>query len=96
MEKDPKKRLGCHPRPESDIAEHLYFSDLDWEEVRQKKIRPPFVPSMTDQKDTSNFDRIFTGRKDLSIKKTVNNGPEMVDFYQDELSGFSFYNLHFE
>ena len=23
--RNPKKRLGCHPNPESDIKEHAYF-----------------------------------------------------------------------
>ena len=94
--KDPQKRLGCHPRPESEIKDHAYFNDLDWVQVEQKGIKPSFVPPRKTPKDTSNFDKMFTNHKNLSIKKTIIEGPEMADFYEDEFRDFSFYNPDFE
>ena len=95
LEKDPDKRLGCHPRPESDIRDHVYFTDLDWDHVEQKRIRPSFVPPMKNEKDPSNFDRYFTNHN-MSIKNSFSDGPEMTDFYEDEFRDFSFYNPDFE
>lgn len=33
---------------------------MDWEALLQKKVPPPFVPSISSKEDVSNFDEEFT------------------------------------
>merc|ERR1719323_2228974 len=55
--RNPHRRLGCHPRPESDIKEHPYFSDLDWEAVESLNVDPEFTDKpVTEDKEDKNRD----------------------------------------
>lgn len=38
----------------NDFKTHDFFNDIDWSNIRNKE--PPFIPSVQDQYDTSNFD----------------------------------------
>ena len=40
MDKDPKKRIGIN-NDKSDLKNHEFFKDINWEEIAQKKITPP-------------------------------------------------------
>lgn len=42
LEKDPTKRLGA--RQTSDILNHPFFKDMQWESVLKKRVLPPWVP----------------------------------------------------
>ncbi|KAJ8687862.1 hypothetical protein QAD02_023657 [Eretmocerus hayati] len=59
--KDPSKRLGGGPNDAKDIMEHAFFSSIDWSDLVQKKIAPPFKPQVTSDTDTRYFDSEFTG-----------------------------------
>ncbi|XP_014228792.1 RAC-beta serine/threonine-protein kinase-like [Trichogramma pretiosum] len=59
--KDPNKRLGGGPNDAKDIMEHAFFSSIDWSDLVQKKIPPPFKPQVTSDTDTRYFDSEFTG-----------------------------------
>jgi serine/threonine protein kinase len=66
LEKQPEKRLGntdCH-----EIMEHPFFGGLNWDDVKEKRIVPEWIPKMSDELDTSHWDQEFTS-------KTV-TGPE--------------------
>ncbi|ORX89718.1 kinase-like protein [Basidiobolus meristosporus CBS 931.73] len=52
LERDVTQRLGCGPDGFLHIQQHPFFRDIDWDELEQKRSRPPFAPS---QKQ-SNFD----------------------------------------
>ncbi len=41
MEKNPDKRLGGAGRDALEIKEHPYFKDVNWNEIYEKKIKPP-------------------------------------------------------
>ena len=51
LEPDPKKRLGCQGA--EDIKNHLFFQDIDWENLRRKQA--PVIPKSKEITDTSNF-----------------------------------------
>lgn len=36
------------------------MQNVDWEELLQRKVPPPFVPSIGGKEDVSNFDEEFT------------------------------------
>ncbi|KAF7684335.1 Protein kinase C-like 1B [Astathelohania contejeani] len=56
--KDPKKRLGCGEEDGDAIKKHPYFSDINWDDVYNKKITPVYIP---DDSVAANFDEEFTG-----------------------------------
>eukprot|EP00915_Cephaloidophora_sp_WS-2016_P002184 GHVH01002922.1.p1 GENE.GHVH01002922.1~~GHVH01002922.1.p1 ORF type:complete len:716 (+),score=74.79 GHVH01002922.1:2378-4525(+) len=56
--KDPKNRLGAHNIEE--IKRHPFFRDVDFEGLKNKRVVAPFVPTISNEFDTSNFDREFT------------------------------------
>lgn len=59
LEKDNRRRLGCRD-DFTEIKEHAFFSCINWDDLVQKKIPPPFNPSVESQYDISNFDPEFT------------------------------------
>ena len=62
---NPKQRLGSGPNGSLNVKSHLYFKGTNWEDIREKRISPPFIPKIKDQSigsqvDLSNFDPMFT------------------------------------
>eukprot|EP00457_Paulinella_chromatophora_P001379 gb/GEZN01001381.1/.p1 GENE.gb/GEZN01001381.1/~~gb/GEZN01001381.1/.p1 ORF type:complete len:874 (+),score=102.83 gb/GEZN01001381.1/:99-2720(+) len=59
--KDPSLRLGSRPS-RKDIESHAFFAkhSIDWKAILEKKIPPPFKPSLKNKNDVSHFEDIFT------------------------------------
>ena len=47
---DPKKRLGSKGTDE--VRNHPFFEGIDFEEIYNKKIKPPFMPRITKKEET--------------------------------------------
>ena len=60
---DPNKRLGSGKNGFQNIKNHDFFKGLNWDDLEQKKILPPFVPNILNDTDLQNFDKLFTGEK---------------------------------
>ncbi|XP_045926791.1 RAC-gamma serine/threonine-protein kinase isoform X1 [Micropterus dolomieu] len=60
--KDPNKRLGGGPDDAKEIMRHSFFSGVDWQDVYDKKLVPPFKPQVTSETDTRYFDEEFTAQ----------------------------------
>lgn len=60
LDKDPYQRL-MNPKM---IKSHAFFKDIDWKKMKQKKIKPPYVPTLKCDDDTAHFD---TNEVDLTI-----------------------------
>ncbi|XP_011876949.1 PREDICTED: ribosomal protein S6 kinase alpha-5 isoform X2 [Vollenhovia emeryi] len=62
--KDPRQRLGGGPRDAKELKEHPFFMDaapaFTWDGLEKKQIKPPLVPKITHELDTSNFSDEFT------------------------------------
>ncbi|KAG6857154.1 hypothetical protein H0H87_008724 [Tephrocybe sp. NHM501043] len=59
LTRDPSKRLGVNGAEE--IKRHPFFKNhIDFQKLLQKKIHPPFKPSVASPVDVSNFDTVFT------------------------------------
>ncbi|EPQ06669.1 RAC-gamma serine/threonine-protein kinase, partial [Myotis brandtii] len=60
--KDPNKRLGGGPDDSKEIMRHSFFSGVNWQDVYDKKLVPPFKPQVTSETDTRYFDEEFTAQ----------------------------------
>ncbi|GJJ68816.1 hypothetical protein EMPS_01162 [Entomortierella parvispora] len=58
--KTPHLRLGSGPTDAEEIKGHAYFRDVNFDDVYHKRIPPPFLPTISNAKDVSNFDPEFT------------------------------------
>ncbi|XP_018609749.1 serine/threonine-protein kinase Sgk3 [Scleropages formosus] len=59
LEKDRTRRLGSAD-DFNEIKTHSFFSSVNWGDLEQKKIRPPFIPHVSSLCDITNFDPEFT------------------------------------
>lgn len=57
LTREPQQRLGY--RGAQEIKAHPFFAPLNWDDVLQKKVEPPFKPTVTDEEDTRNVDKSF-------------------------------------
>ncbi|XP_006871484.1 PREDICTED: RAC-beta serine/threonine-protein kinase isoform X3 [Chrysochloris asiatica] len=62
LKKDPKQRLGGGPSDAKEVMEHSFFLSINWQDVVQKKLLPPFKPQVTSEIDTRYFDDEFTAQ----------------------------------
>ncbi|NXE85350.1 AKT2 kinase, partial [Cochlearius cochlearius] len=62
LKKDPKQRLGGGPSDAKEVMEHRFFAPINWQDVVQKKLVPPFKPQVTSEIDTRYFDDEFTAQ----------------------------------
>lgn len=53
---DRTKRLGCMKNGADDIKRHRLFKGISWEDVLNKRVKPPIVPEVKSEGDSSNFD----------------------------------------
>ncbi|XP_054628365.1 serine/threonine-protein kinase N2-like isoform X13 [Dunckerocampus dactyliophorus] len=60
LKKNPLKRLGAGERDANELKGEMFFQDVDWGALLAKKVKPPFLPSIKDWADVSNFDDDFT------------------------------------
>uniref|UniRef100_A0A673GWN8 non-specific serine/threonine protein kinase n=1 Tax=Sinocyclocheilus rhinocerous TaxID=307959 RepID=A0A673GWN8_9TELE len=62
LQKDPKQRLGGGPDDAKETMQHKFFAGIEWQDVYEKKLVPPFKPQVTSETDTRYFDVEFTGQ----------------------------------
>jgi serine/threonine protein kinase len=85
--KDVSQRLGT--QSVNEIKEHVFFQDVKWDLLLQKKIKPPFIPVLKSQIDTKYIDSEFL---DCTPADSFNTSDEVGS--KDELfNGFSFNNM---
>lgn len=53
---DTTRRIGNLKDGILDIKNHKWFSDIDWDELLNSRVRPPFIPKIKSAADTTNFD----------------------------------------
>ncbi|XP_054400262.1 cAMP-dependent protein kinase catalytic subunit PRKX-like isoform X1 [Pongo abelii] len=53
---DRTRRLGNMKNGANDVKRHRWFRSVDWEAVPQRKLKPPIVPKIAGDGDTSNFE----------------------------------------
>ncbi|XP_029364346.1 serine/threonine-protein kinase N1b isoform X1 [Echeneis naucrates] len=60
LRRNPERRLGSGEKDAEDVKKQPFFRTMDWEALLQRKVLPPFVPTIGDKEDVSNFDTEFT------------------------------------
>ncbi|KAL0960806.1 hypothetical protein HGRIS_005822 [Hohenbuehelia grisea] len=60
LNRDPQRRLGAGKEDAAEIKRHPFFGDVSWDDVLNKRIPPPYFPTINGSADTSNFDEEFT------------------------------------
>ncbi|XDV15190.1 hypothetical protein PO909_015320 [Leuciscus waleckii] len=53
---DRARRLGNMKNGADDVKKHRWFKSVEWESVPCRKLKPPIVPKVSHEGDTSNFD----------------------------------------
>lgn len=53
---DRARRLGNMKNGADDVKRHRWFKTIDWEAVPLRKLKPPIIPKVSHDGDTSNFD----------------------------------------
>lgn len=57
--RNPNLRLGGGKRDAAEVKEHVFFTNLDWDQLLRKEVIPPFKPQLKSLTDVQNFDTEF-------------------------------------
>jgi len=61
--RNPKNRLGSEGGDVKDLQKHPWFNNLNWDDLLQCKVDPPYKPYVKSIMDVTNFSVEFTGEK---------------------------------
>ena len=84
---DPNERLGSGPEGGEKIKNHPFFKGINWKNVQDRKIKPPFIPKLKKETDLKYFDTMFTDEEiDKDNTKIAFRDREVSNEYK----GFSY------
>ncbi|KAI8975241.1 kinase-like domain-containing protein [Mycotypha africana] len=86
LDRDPSSRLGANGVEE--IKSHIYFSGISWNDVRLRRLQPPFVPPVKYELDFTNFDSDF-----LAMTPALTPATSQFDFIEEVQSVFDGYSF---
>lgn len=86
LAKDPAHRLGGGPRDALEVMEEPFFHNIDFDDILNLRVEPPYIPKIKSAEDTSYFEQEFT-----SAPPTLTPIPSVLTTsQQEEFRGFSF------
>ncbi|KAK0201750.1 protein kinase C1 [Desarmillaria ectypa] len=86
LTRDPNRRLGSTKEDAEEIKRQPFFKDVSFDDVLNKRIPPPYFPTINGSADTSNFDEEFT--REQPTLTPVHGQLSSRD--QAEFNGFSY------
>ncbi|GMM30842.1 serine/threonine protein kinase [Martiniozyma asiatica (nom. inval.)] len=90
LNRNPKHRLGAF-NDARELRAHPFFHDVNWANLKNKKIPPPFVPHIANELDTSNFDPEFTNASTSAINRQLMMGTTpLSQAVQENFKGFTY------
>ncbi|XP_064190971.1 ribosomal protein S6 kinase beta-2-like [Anguilla rostrata] len=60
LKKNSAQRLGSSKADCGDIQKHPFFRHINWDDLLNKRVEPPYKPSLQSDEDVSQFDSRFT------------------------------------
>eukprot|EP01017_Pseudomicrothorax_dubius_P040629 TRINITY_DN6383_c0_g2_i12.p1 TRINITY_DN6383_c0_g2~~TRINITY_DN6383_c0_g2_i12.p1 ORF type:complete len:146 (-),score=32.81 TRINITY_DN6383_c0_g2_i12:131-568(-) len=77
----PATRLGSSISDAKDIMSHAFFVGINWDDLAQKKIKPPWKPKLQNKMDLRYFDKTFTDEipRETPVVRVINSN--MEDFH---------------
>uniref|UniRef100_A0A3P9M8V2 Ribosomal protein S6 kinase beta-2 n=1 Tax=Oryzias latipes TaxID=8090 RepID=A0A3P9M8V2_ORYLA len=60
LKKNPAQRLGSGKADAADIQKHSFFKQINWDDLLNKRVEPPYKPQLHSEEDVSQFDTRFT------------------------------------
>lgn len=88
LKRDPSSRIGSR-NGTNDIKRHIWFTGVDWKLLEEKKLNPPFKPTVKSESDISNFDDLFT-KAEINTNDFINIGSPLPKSQQNHFEGFTF------
>lgn len=93
LNRNPNHRLGA-VADTTELKEHPFFADINWDLLSKKKVQPPFKPNVQNDLDVSNFDKEFTNTnvKNINIVSNVdpaNASTPLSNTIQDRFRDFT-------
>ncbi|CDS13492.1 hypothetical protein LRAMOSA05668 [Lichtheimia ramosa] len=85
LTRDPDERLGNNGS--EGIKDHPFFASIDWRRLQQKKVQPPFKPTIESAFDTSNFDDEFTSKEP---NESAPDESHISRTMQEQFAGFTY------
>jgi len=98
LNRNPKHRLGAITGA-SELKQHPFFEDIDWDSLAKKKVVPPFKPQLKGELDVSNFDPEFTNAlnqggslnaRAVALASGINPSTPLSPTVQAHFEGFTF------
>ncbi|XP_030672226.1 serine/threonine-protein kinase N2-like isoform X1 [Nomascus leucogenys] len=62
LRRNPELRLGASEKDAEDVKKHPFFRLIYWRALMDKKVKPPFIPTIKGREDVSNFSDEFTSK----------------------------------
>jgi len=86
LERDPTKRIGCNPARggANELRNHPFFSEINWDDIRERKHETVYKPKVKGPEDTSCIDTLFTKE---GLQETYIN-PNVLTSQQKEAAHF--------
>lgn len=88
LQKIPQERLGSREGLR-EIEQHHFFKQIDWRALEQRLITPPYRPTVSDERDLSNIDQVFTKEP---VEFTPEEPSALARIQQTEFEGFEYIN----
>lgn len=86
LTREPDQRLGSGPTDAQEVMNQPFFRNINWDDIYHKRVAPPFLPTIKNATDTSNFDSEFT-----SVTPVLTPVQSVLSqAMQEEFRGFSY------
>ncbi len=92
LQKDKNMRLGSGIGDDEDIKAHPFFRSINWDDLLNKRLEPPFNPRVKDAFDLKNIDSEFTNEAISDTPSPPKHGTVgvSVSVADDTFAGFSY------
>lgn len=86
--KTQKDRLGSGPTDAEEILKHPFFASIDLKALLEKKIKPDYIPVITDKYSVEHFDPSITG-EDPTTTAIPAARMELIKKFEEEFKDFT-------